>query len=251
MSKTLSSVIALFREISDSGVLFQGVQNHPVFMEPCAVSHEQFDTFIDSLAAYSQEDLNLFSADLSAVYSRLLDNGFFDGYIGLYFDVHRVTSYVTVVSHAKYAFDMEFARVLCPEQLVRCYTGRIDRATKLRGLACKDTRAKEKSRYFCFSSVLEELRRHAVQMKNLRRNPGIANPGRSNFGIPDAGHSLLNRRTWIDIHSLLTPLRDGLQPRHATGENCVQDTQSEVCAPASSIHLPVDSAEDLRLSGET
>lgn len=191
MTKTLPVVIALFKELTDSGILFQGVKSHPVFMEPCAVSHEQFDAFVDSLV---QEDLRLFGSYLRSVYSRLLDSGFFDGYLGLHFEIGRVTSYVTVVSHANYVFDMEFARALCPQQFARCYTDRIDRTIKLRGLASENTRARENSRFFCFSSVLEEARRHAVQMLKVRRNPGIANLGGSIFGIPDAGRSLQDLR---------------------------------------------------------
>lgn len=198
MSDTLPGVVTSFKRLTDSGILFQGVESHPVFMEPCAVSCDQFETFVDSLVGYSREDLDLFASDLSNVYSRLLDSGFFDGYLGLHFDVDRVTSYVTVVSHANYEFDMHLARLLCPQQraqFVQSYTDRIDRITKLREFTSEDVRTRENSRYFCLSSVLDEARRHAVQMKQTRPNPGGANLGASDFGIPGTGRSLLNRRT--------------------------------------------------------
>ena len=240
MTKTLPVVVALFKELADSDILFQGVKSHPVFMEPCAVSHEQFDAFEDSLA---QEDLRLFGSDLRSVYSRLLDSGFFDGYLGLHFDVGRVTSYVTVVSHANYVFDMDFARALCPQQFARCYTDRIEQVNSGDWLA--KTRAQEKTLYsFAFRRSWKRRGATLSIWKKCGVTRGLQILVVRILVSPiQAAHSQIFAR---DIY--LASVRDVRQERHAAGKKCVKDAQSEVCAPAASIYLPVDPAKKLRLS---
>jgi len=164
-------------ELANAGPLFQGVQCHAVFMELQHVSHERFEDTIDSLRACSPEASSAYHCDMKRLYYRLLDGGFLDNYLHLHYDVNLHTSYATVVSIAKYAFDMSLLRAGVSQKALVCkqYLSRASRVSWLRQMClCDETVAIEDARYLCFSSVLNEMVLHVQKhLTNLRQARGF------------------------------------------------------------------------------
>lgn len=193
MSDVLRGPVTEFKRVVESNVLFQSVSCHAVFAERQSVTPEQFDQFIHLLREYPLVDKVEFLAELREVYSRLLDGGFFDTYLGIYFDVNQVTSFVTVVSRMVYTFDMKFS-TLSPEkraEFTKSFVQRCSRVIFLREFgAVGDSGnvhvAKESARYFCLTSVLEEMVSHALL---LEKKCGISSPHKSSplgFYVPSS-----------------------------------------------------------------
>lgn len=172
MSLVLREALSKFEQSTETGVIFQGVTCHPVFLQGHSVTVKQFDDFIDLFTVESAENLSEFSARLRGLYYRLLDAGFFDAYLGIHFDVDSVTSYVTVVSNTTFTFDMKLRRVTCAQkrtEFAQTFVDRCSRVQFLRGFGCGQMSARENARYFCFSSVLQEIVQHALA---LQTRPG-------------------------------------------------------------------------------
>lgn len=161
-NSTLQTKLSELRQLVDRGPIFQGVQCHRVFMVPQHVSPEIFDAFVDSLRTCPRSAKSHI-ADAKQLYGRLLDSGFFDIYLCIHFDVQLHSSYATVVSTAKYAFDKNLSRVVAARKglVVKQYLDRASRVIWLRKLClCDDIRSTENARYLCFSSVLHEMVHH-------------------------------------------------------------------------------------------
>lgn len=159
---TLQEKLSDLQQLVNRGPIFQGVQCHRVFMVPQHVSAEIFDGFVDSLRECSCSAKS-YIAQIKKLYVRLLDGGFFDAYLCIHFDVQLHTSYVTVVSTAKYAFDKKLSCVGAARKglIVKQYLDRAFRVMWLRQLClCDDVRSTENARYLCFSSVLHDMVYH-------------------------------------------------------------------------------------------
>ena len=174
------------KELAGAGVLFQGVQCHPVFAEIQHVSTKRLDEFVDLLRVSSAEALALYRQDISALYTRLLDCGFFDSYLHVHFDVLATTTYATVVTNAKYAFDTRLARiddVWFRADAAKQYTERLSRVEFLRQRSMSaDVLARENARYFSFSSFLDEMSQHARATRDMLGNGGATRKNVSFFG---------------------------------------------------------------------
>lgn len=199
MSDVLRGPVAEFKRVVQSNVLFQSVSCHTVFAERQSVTPEQFDQFVHLLREHPLFDKEEFLAELREVYSCLLDSGFFDTYLGIYFDVNQVTSFVTVVSNMVYTFDMKYSK-LSPEKRSEFTKSFVDRCSRVNFLrefgAVGDLGnvrsvenvhvAKESARYFCLTSVLEEMVSHALL---LEKKCGISSPHKSSplgFYVPSS-----------------------------------------------------------------
>lgn len=159
---TLQTKLSELQQLVNTGPIFQSVQCLRVFMVPQHVPPEIFDDFVDSLRA-SSRSAKSYIAEIKQLYGRLLDSGFFDIYLCLHFDVQLHTSYVTVVSTAKYAFDKKLSCVnaALKAHVVKQYLDRASKVMWLRQLcSCDDLRSTEDARYLCFSSVLHEMVYH-------------------------------------------------------------------------------------------
>lgn len=163
---TLGPKLAEMKRLANAGVLFQSVQCHPAFAETQHVANMHFDDFVNHLRLSPVEGWACYREDISRLYTRLLDCGFFDIYLHIYFDVHRTTTYTTVVAQTKYAFDLQLARANTASQRACVANQFIDRASRvgyLRRLCLSaNVLARESTRYFCFASVLDEMKEHAL-----------------------------------------------------------------------------------------
>ena len=169
----LAKKVSEIKELAGAGVLFQGVQCHPVFAEAQHVSTERFDKFVDLLRVSSAEALALYHEDITALYTRLLDCGFFDKYLHIHFDVLTTTSYATAVTNAKYTFDTRLARIDGRALAARQYTERLCRVEFLRKrITSADVLARENARYFSFSPFLDEMSQHARATSDILENGG-------------------------------------------------------------------------------
>lgn len=170
----LGNKISEMKELAGAAVLFQGVQCHPVFAETQHVSTKRFDEFVDLLQVSSVEALALYHRDVTALYTRLLDCGFFDRYLHIYFDALATTTYATVVTNAKYALDTRLARIHdagCRADVAKQYTERLSRVEILREITTSaDILAREDARYFSFSTFLDEMSQHACATVNMLEN---------------------------------------------------------------------------------
>lgn len=150
----------------------QRVAFHPVFTYPLPVDNDKFDEFMTLVHACSPEDLAANQADIDYVYHRLLDSGFVDAYLGIYFDVHNVSSYATVVSSMMYAFDKTWRGTSCTVErnwLVETFLYRAANILHLRQLCKEDISEKENERYFSFTSVIDDVVRHVQSLNPTMR----------------------------------------------------------------------------------
>lgn len=170
----LGNKMSEIKELAGAGVLFQGVQCHPVFAEIQHVPTERFDEFVDLLRVSSAEALALYGQDVTALYTRLLDCGFFDRYLHIHFDVLATTTYATVVTNAKYALDTRLARIddaWCRADAAKQYTERLSRVEFVRQTSMSaDVLARENARYFSFSAFLDEMSQHARATRDMLEN---------------------------------------------------------------------------------
>lgn len=165
MKNDARKILTKMKALAESDLFFQGVSCHKVFMEPHATRNEQFEELIDLLRRKRKKKPNLHGLrglrGLRGLYSKLLNSGFFDEYLGIHFDVNSVTSYVTVVSGWKWVFDMEMGRLggigarhaFAKTQLERLYRVLFLRFT----IADTLDKSEEVARYFCFPSILQEI----------------------------------------------------------------------------------------------
>lgn len=147
----------------DEPGLTQGVVCHPVFATPTGVGNTDFDDLMALLKNSSPADLAIHVTRLGQVYRWLLESGFFDAYLGIYFDVGTVTTYVTVVSTVIYAFDKRWRSApstLTRVRMCESFLQRVYNVLYLRRFRDKDVSAVENARYFSFLSVLREVAEH-------------------------------------------------------------------------------------------
>lgn len=167
---TLGPKLSEMKKLANAGVVFQGVQCHPAFAETQHVASKYFDDFVNHLRVSPVEGWACYREDISQLYARLLDCGFFDSYLSIYFDVRRTTTYVAVVAKTKYAFDMQLARASSASQRAceaKQFIERTSRVGYLRRLCLSSSiLARENTRYFCFASVLDEMTQHALASLN-------------------------------------------------------------------------------------
>lgn len=182
MNVNASQALKEMKNKTDSGTLFQGVSCHPVFMGRQGVTHAEFDEFVDILGEHDDTFPYDAVVDLRGVYSRLLDSGFFDAYLGIHFDVNNVATYVTVVSGWKWSFDTETGKlkgVYARNKAANARIQRLSRVVFLRGFghkqdfeweegSCRNVHLpQEVGRYFCFSSIIDEIMKHMVRKVTL------------------------------------------------------------------------------------
>lgn len=166
MAKALRVCLLELKSTLDN-IAIQGVVCHPVFANPFPLDNEQFDRFIKLVRSSSPDDLAVNKTDIYYVYHRLLDSGFVDAYLGIYFDVHNVTTCSTVASAMMYNFDKTWRGTSCNVArtwLIETFLHRAANILHLRRLCNKDIYDKENERYFSFTSVIDDFVRHVQSL---------------------------------------------------------------------------------------
>lgn len=160
----------------DESGLTQGVVCHPVFATPTGVDNIEFDDLMALLKTCSPADLAIHATGLGQVYKRLLESGFFDAYLGIYFDVDTVTSYVTVVSTMIYAFDKKWRSTpstITRVRMCESFLQRVSNVLYLRRFCDRDVSTVENARYFSFLSVLREVAEHVNSLNPSQTEHGV------------------------------------------------------------------------------
>jgi len=170
MADALRACLLEVKKIVDLAVK-QGVVCHPVFLCRLPLDNEKFDELMTLVRACSLEDLQANAVDIDHVYRSLLDSGFVDAYLGIYFDVNNTTSCATVVSAMVYALDRTLrgnGSAVERGRIAETFVSRAANILYLRQLCEEDISDIENARYFSFVSVIDDVVRKVQSMNQER-----------------------------------------------------------------------------------